>query len=416
MLLPYANDRRNTVFPAVTCSFIAANIIVYLCLYPFGPDFIADNFGFSPSHVSVMYVVTSMFVHVSPIHLLWNMFFLWLFGPNVEDALGHAGFAAIYLIGGFVAAMFHSIIAVNFMPAYVDWPVIGASGAIAGVLGIFAVRFYRTGIRVLSIFGPLTIPAKYGLGIWFLQQVLGGLFCVAATVLSPASPLSDWGHRIFSDGVAYWAHIGGMGFGMIMAFLLNMGRTGTKEYLLDDARASLEDGVTWHAAEHMRAVLERDPKDADVHANLARTYALQGDTDLAVAHYQKCVELFLKKKDYEKAASSFIELRAFDEGASIPLHSEFQIARRLDEDNRHEYAIELFKEIASSHPGTPEAEMSLVRAGTLCLHKAHDPSEAVVCYELFLDQYPHSSWCTLVTKSLAEARKRIKDSGEAGSE
>jgi membrane associated rhomboid family serine protease len=396
----------------MTYSLIAANVIVFLCLLPLGPVVITSNFGLSPSHASMLYILTSMFVHVNPLHLLWNMLFLWLFGPSVEDVLGRVRFTGLYILSGFIAAMLHAFIVRNFMPAFADVPVIGASGAIAGILGVFAVRFYRTGIRVfwwlLWRCGSFTIPAKFGLGIWFIQQFAGGVFSVLSPLLPETSFAAVLGHRLFGDGVSYWSHIGGMGFGTAVAFLLGLQLEGTKEYLLDDARVSMERGSTWHAAEHLSAVLACDPENADVHASLAMTYAMQQDADLAVAHYQKAIELFLKREEFEKAISSFIELRSFYRHAEIGLHYEFQLARHMDEADRHEHALQLFKEIIAEHPDTPEAEVSLVRVGSLYLNKLANPKEAVSCFDRFLKEYPNSSWRTLVSKSLIEAREKSR--------
>ena len=391
----------------MTYSLIAGNLVVYLCLLPLGPDSVLAQFGLSPSYVSAMYVLTSMFVHISPIHLVWNMLFLWLFGQNVEDVLGRTKYLCLYVASGFVAALLHSYIVTTFIPSAANIPVVGASGAIAGILGFFAVRFYRTGIRVFwwipFRYGIFTISAMFGLGIWFAQQFAGGVLSVVSQLYSSSNWLIVASHKLFPEVVAYWSHIGGMAFGVMIAYFMGMALEGKKEYLMIDAEASLEQGTTWHAAEHLTTILNYDPENADVHASLGRTYALQEDADLAVAHYRKCIELYLVTNNRNKAINAFIELRSFYRNAQLDLATEFHLARHMEEIGRFEPALQLFKEISLEYPGTPEAEVALMKIGNIYLSRMDNPKESILYFEKFLKDYPSSSWRPMVLKSLTEA-------------
>jgi len=139
----------------------------------------------------------SMFLHASILHVLGNMLFLWIFGNNVEDQLGHVGFLVLYLVGGIVASLVH--IAGNLDSAA---PFLGASGAIAVVMGAYIVWFPRarvlTLIPIALIFLPVRLPAVIVLGLWFVLQ-----FLTQST-----------------SGIATLAHIGGFVFGMLVAFVL----------------------------------------------------------------------------------------------------------------------------------------------------------------------------------------------------
>ena len=379
---------------------------MFLWLLPCDHRVAISAFGLIPSHPSISGILTSMFMHADLGHLVWNMFFLWLFGPNVEDALGWLEYTIFYFGSGFAAALLHVVVVQTLIPMAADAEVVGASGAIAGVLGIFAIRFYKTGIRIwyfvflfyILRWGTFTIPVWIGLGIWFLRQAAGGVF----GILHPQS-----------GGVAYWSHIGGMVFGMVLAHALRMGLEASKEYLMADARSSLEHGTAWAAEENLRALLERDPENADMHGELAKAYAMQHDSDHALAHYRQSVELHLRRGEHEKAVARFAEIKYYYPDARLGLKSEYQLATYLMEVGCEVPALQLLENIASTHLGAPEAEVALIKAGELHLNVLDDPGSAVQCYERFLREYPYSTYCVMAEKSLADAREKLSQDRES---
>ena len=150
--------------------------------------------------------LTMMFLHGGWMHLLMNMWMLWLFGPNIEDRLGHLVFPMFYVLGGVVA-----MLAFWASDPAGRMPVIGASGAVAAVLGAYAVTFPTTKVRTLIFFIfilILDLPALVLLGIWFLLQVVSGM-------------MGLWGFAL--EPVAFWAHVGGFVAGMILMPLLSFG-------------------------------------------------------------------------------------------------------------------------------------------------------------------------------------------------
>lgn len=153
-------------------------------------------------------LVSSMFLHGDIFHLAGNMLFLWIFGDNMEDTLGHLGFLLFYLACGLVAALAQW----GFDPAS-PIPVLGASGAIAGVMGGYLLLFPRARIDILVflivLIRILTIPAWLMLGLWFVFQVAAGV-----------------GTDPETDGVAYWAHIGGFAIGLVLMLPLWLARGG----------------------------------------------------------------------------------------------------------------------------------------------------------------------------------------------
>ena len=398
-LLPYGNDRPTNRFPAVTYALILMNIGAYLWTMTVDREAALHVMGLVPAHPTIYNIITSMFLHADVFHLGWNMLFLWLFGPNVEDALGRLEYAIFYFGSGFAAAVLHVVVSGMLTPIAADVPMVGASGAIAGILGVFAIRFYKTRIKIwyvifLLIFirwGKYGIPAWIGLGIWFTQQLAGGVL----GIMEPES-----------GGVAYWSHIGGMLFGMVLAYALRMGLEGTKEYLIADAKTDLERGTTWSAAENFQAVLKRDPENPEVHGELAGAYAMQQEQEQAIRHYQRSIHLHLRKGEREKAVARFAELKHYYREARLDLRSEYQLARHMIDAGYQAPALQLLRDIASTHPGTPEAEMALMKAGDLYLNTFADSQSALDYYERFLREYPHSAYRAMVEKSLTQARAR----------
>jgi len=199
-------DRRPRNFPVVTVILIAVNVVVFLIELTGTEDSIV-RWAFVPAHIlagrDLYTIFTAMFLHASWIHIIGNMVFLWAFGPEIEDTMGSIRYLIFYLLGGCAAAA--AQIAVS--PASTV-PSLGASGAIAAVMGAFIVTYPRDRIRtvfVIFVFVQVAyIPSVILIGIWFLTQLF-----------------SQVGARVTTQtgGVAYMAHVGGFIFGTIFARL-----------------------------------------------------------------------------------------------------------------------------------------------------------------------------------------------------
>lgn len=168
------------------------------------------SYGASPTMVYFPFF-SHMFFHGGWLHLLGNMLYLWIFGDNVEDRLGHGGYLLFYLVCGLAAAVVHLMTNTHSMV-----PTIGASGAIAGVMGAYFVFYPRARILTLLpiffFFYIVEIPAFFFLGFWFFIQFVQGISTLSASV-----PVYG--------GIAWWAHIGGFLFGQLVMFLLVKSRS-----------------------------------------------------------------------------------------------------------------------------------------------------------------------------------------------
>jgi membrane associated rhomboid family serine protease len=221
-MLPLSDGIRTRSFPIVNTAIIAANFAVWLfyelphlnssvfhaSFYPCTVN--GSCHGPEPWGISW---ITAMFMHGSWDHILGNMLFLFVFGKNVEDAFGKLGYLAFYFAGGFLAMLTQTLMTLAFAsPAAARVPNLGASGAIAAVLGAYFVLYPSSQVFGLIVIFPIRISAWFFLGFWFLYQLFEanfGLFTSSAN----------------GGGVAFFAHVGGFLFGVLVTFaLLNAGR------------------------------------------------------------------------------------------------------------------------------------------------------------------------------------------------
>ncbi|NWG07263.1 MAG: rhomboid family intramembrane serine protease [Chloroflexi bacterium] len=212
-MIPLRDEIPARRFPIVNYLLIAANIVVFVMMWFAGPyqDVLVYQFAMIPASFADginlhdgMTIFTSMFMHAGLAHIGGNMLYLWIFGDNVEDRLGHGRYLVFYLAGGVAASLLHL-----FTNPGSQIPTVGASGAIAAVLGAYLVLYPGSRIVTAIPLGPFIrltlVPAIIVLGLWFVFQLFDGVAALGG---------ADVG------GVAVWAHVGGFMAGMVMAKLL----------------------------------------------------------------------------------------------------------------------------------------------------------------------------------------------------
>lgn len=220
-MFPLKDNIKAKNFPYVNIGLIGLNVIFFLYQMSYGQkgDHLIFTFGFIPARFlaeqaqdwldvsSFLPVLSSMFLHANLLHLVSNMWFLWIFGDNVEDCMGHGRYLGFYLLCGIA-----SVIAQTIANPHSAIPMIGASGAISGVLGAYFLTYPRARILTLLpifiLFYFIELPAYFFLGFWFLLQFLEG------------SMSSLNAQQTVGGGVAFWAHVGGFiaGVGLLQVF------------------------------------------------------------------------------------------------------------------------------------------------------------------------------------------------------
>jgi membrane associated rhomboid family serine protease len=220
-MFPVSDVIPSRTVPFVTVGLIVVNALVFLYQITLGPAelrlFVA-SYAVVPAWFWWPSLVTSQFLHGGWLHMIFNMLYLWIFGDNVEDRLGHGRYLVFYLFAGAAAAMLQ----VLFQP-YSLVPMVGASGAIAGVMGAYFVLYPQsrvlTAIFVFLFFDLVEIPAVFFLGIWFLMQLLSGV--------------GSLGSNANSGGVAFWAHVGGFVIGAAAGFAVRVRDRRRWDYYLE---------------------------------------------------------------------------------------------------------------------------------------------------------------------------------------
>ena len=224
-MIPLRDENPTQTTPIIVYALITINIVVFwhqltlgsgldgfFQLYAVIPQQLSNSFeGIGPSQSvpELVTLITSQFLHGGLMHIGFNMLFLWTFGNNIEDDLGHFKFLIFYLTCGVLAGLTHWFFGMQSVI-----PTVGASGAIAGVMGAYIIKYPRAQILTLLPLGffitTVRIPAVFFLGFWFLQQAI--------------SSIASLGMPEGMAGVAYWAHAGGFVFGAILGPIMGLMR------------------------------------------------------------------------------------------------------------------------------------------------------------------------------------------------
>ena len=219
MFIPLKDLNPRRSYPIVNTTLILVNVLVFFYQYTLPPyafkTFMIANAtvparfpawlsGHAPFEAAFLPLLTSMFLHSGIAHIAGNMLFLWIFGDNVEDFYGHFTYLLFYLVCGIGSGLLHVLF--NLSSAV---PALGASGAISGVMGAYALLYPRSRILTLVFIFLVPIPAVIILGYWFILQFLSGISSLGA---------------VASGGVAWWAHVGGFLLGMLITSMARGGK------------------------------------------------------------------------------------------------------------------------------------------------------------------------------------------------
>jgi membrane associated rhomboid family serine protease len=209
-MFPISDVIPSRSVPVVTIGLIIINSLVFLYQVTLPQPLLeafVTQYALIPAWFSWTTVFTSMFLHGGWMHVIGNMLYLWIFGDNVEDRMGHGRYLLFYLASGCAAAILQLLI--NPLSTV---PMVGASGAIAGVMGAYFVLYPEsrvlTAVFIFVFFDLVEIPAIFFLGIWFLMQLFSGVGSLGATQTS--------------GGTAFWAHIGGFAVGAVVGLVLRI--------------------------------------------------------------------------------------------------------------------------------------------------------------------------------------------------
>jgi membrane associated rhomboid family serine protease len=363
---------------------------------------IADHYAFVPMHPSAISYLTANFLHAGWLHLIGNMWFLWLAGFILEDNWGRVIYTTFYVIAGAVALQFHGWI---YPDSFV--PLLGASGAIAALMGAFVIRFPKLKIEMFwamfYVRGRFKAPAWCLLPLWALTEVFYG---------------SLFGQM---SGVAHWAHVGGFLFGMVGALAIRY--TGLEQKataVIDEkvgawtadpaivkAHDAIEHGKVDEAILLLREHLKIRPDSADACHILQQLYWRKGDK---AAHHDitlKLCQLHMRAQNGEAAWQAYEEFTNTG-GDKLPAAVWLELCRFLEGQQNFDRAVSEYEKLAQAYPSEKQGLLSLIAAGRLALKQLGRPSEALRYYQAAAaSPVSHADWESNIQIGIEKAKAAL---------
>lgn len=362
------------------------------------------HYGFLPAHPTAISYLTANFLHAGWLHLIGNMWFLWLAGFTLEDNWGRPIYATFYLVAGAVAIQFHGWIYPHSFAPY-----LGASGAVAALMGAFLVRFPKMKIEMFWLLfyvrGRFKAPALWLLPLWGLMEVFYG------TLFGQAS------------GVAHWAHVGGFAFGVVGALVLSWTSLEQKassaieekvawsaDPAIVQATEAMEQGKTDEAIQKLTQHIASKPDSADALVLLQQLYWRKGDS---VSHQDvtaKLCQLHLKNHDGEAAWRDYEEFQNTG-GQRLPAAIWLELCRFLEGQQNFDRAVTEYDKLSAAYPKERQALLALMAAGRLSLKKLARPAEALHYYRAAsASPVPHLDWESNIQAGIKEATATLAQS------
>jgi membrane associated rhomboid family serine protease len=362
---------------------------------------ITSKYAFIPSHPTAMSYLSANFLHAGWLHLIGNMWFLWLAGGILEDTWGRLIYPAFYLIAGVLALQVHALVNAGSLT-----PTIGASGAIAGLMGAFLVRFptvkIEMGWLMMYRFYRFKAAAYWLLPLWLLMEVFYG---------------SVFGQM---SGVAHWAHIGGFVFGGLIALgvrasgLEQIAEKGIQEKiswvshpLLAEASEQIEKGQLDAAESNLKKLLQEKPDSVEAYRMLQNIYWRKNNLPAHREALEKIMALEMKANEHEGAWLTYQDFKnSGAEKLSAPLW--LDLCRQLETQPDMERAAGEYQQLAQAYPTEKQGLLAQMAVGRIYLKRLNRPSDALRFYEAAqASPVPHPDWQATIDRGIAEAKKAL---------
>jgi membrane associated rhomboid family serine protease len=393
MLLPVRVETEIEKPALFTYLLIGANIVVFFSIH-FLPQALREaayyDYGFVPEQITAFSIITSAFIHGSWLHIIGNMYYLWLFGRAVEQRVGRPTFMLLY----FSSAVAGALIQAALTPAYLgDIPGIGASAAISGVLGAFLILYPWEKIFCLYFSftmryaTTITLSSIWVLGSWFVFQLIEGLWFSSATA---------------ENFVAYWAHAGGFIFGAGAAAVTKyfadlsamLGRRATT-LSLEKCSDMIHEGRVVEAEEKLISALEDQPDDPLILGELARIELAGGDKSAARKLLRRSLKKALKQKNDALAVAAYYGLVAAKERPPDNARR-LVIGRRLSRLGKHGHALGVMGKAFGPDSKGSDLEIGgldklLYEIAELFAGPLKDIPRATAAFSLLVELFPESS-------------------------
>jgi membrane associated rhomboid family serine protease len=379
-MIPVGTNLSRKNFPWATIGLLLANWAIFIALngsYFYLEFFIRRYFFSIPGEQYPWQLITALFFHANFWHLFGNSIYLWVFGIFVEDKLGWKAYLFLYFLTGIAAGLIHGIMVGLFMREKIFVPSLGASGAISGIMGIYLYRCYYSKIKLLvSIFLPIRIqiPAVIILGIWFLQDFMGGIDSI----------------RGIYRNVGFWAHVGGFVSGFGACKYLHYEVQARKEKLEFVAETTLNRSVGYgEGIKAAEKLLETEPDNPELHLNVARAKTRFMASVEGKDHYEKAIKHFLERNS-EKAMEAFIEYWG-KYITVLPAKYQVRLSLVLNKNLHIDLSAHTLQAlIDSDQPLDRHMEEAYLSLGKIYREQLERDDLAQYIYEKFLNKFPKS--------------------------
>jgi membrane associated rhomboid family serine protease len=362
---------------------------------------ILNKYAYVPAHPRAISYVTANFLHGGWIHLIGNMWFLWLAGFILEDTWGRVIYPLFYLVAGAAALQFYGWCAHG---SYL--PLIGASGAVAALMGAFLVRFPKMKIEMLLFLIVFRIrfkaPAYWLLPLWLAMEFFYG------SALGTTSP------------VAHWAHVGGFLFGMAGAFALQ--QSGMEQKANDaiesklswsgapevvQASEAMERGKLDEAASILQKHVAANPNSADALNLLQQAHWRRSDMEAYRNVTVQLCQVYLKNQDQDNAWRAFEEYQNAG-GDKMPAATWLEIIRSLETQQHFDRAVSEYERLAEAYPTEKQSLLAQLAAGRLCLKRLNRPEAALKFYKAAAaSKVPHLDWEANIQAGIQDAERAM---------
>ncbi len=383
---PVGFDQPRERHPGVTIGLIATMAVVFAWqkwfpgLLPVAPTRLIYLAGSTAPWAAV----TAIFLHGGWLHLLGNLVYLAAFGPPIEDRLGHRRFLLYFLMLGAWGNVAHGVtVAAGWTPGPAG--VLGASGALAGLMAIALVRFYYARVAVAWwIFAPLQgvnrvgrtyVPVTLAAAVWLSLQIVQGMVA-----------------RESGSRIAFGAHFGGFALGLFLALALGWHHEAQGARKLARARRFLNQGQAWAAEGELLDRLRTTPDDLEALLPLARARRMTGRTGDAREAYRQAYAVAVREGRNDLALEIYREARRGDAALVLPADDLTRAAFLLEKQGDYRGAVEAFLDLYRYHRRDRRAEFSLARAIVLLRGRLGDPAEAADWQEIARREFPAGTW------------------------
>jgi membrane associated rhomboid family serine protease len=340
---------------------------------------------FVPGNRAPWTVATAILLHGGWLHYLSNMVYLYVFGPPLEDKLGHIRFFAYFVLLGICGNLTHGIASLSGWFGSYGVGVIGASGALAGLLGFALVRLYFARVEIAYwVFAPLQgqnragkahLPVPAAVALWFGLQVIHTLVATET-----------------GSGVSYGAHLGGFALGLFLAISLGHSGAARADARLQRGRRYLERGEAYAAVGEISEYLQRRPGVVEAQLLLARSLRMAGRATDALVVYCDVFRELDQAGRLDAAVEVFTEARRGMPGAVFAPSDLARVAFLQEKQLDYAGALTNYVDLATGYPSHPQSDHALVRIVTLYKGKLHSDDQARQWFQRAMDRLPPGAW------------------------